>query len=296
MQITLLGTSGMIPTKERNVSGVFLSYKNEGILFDCGEGTQRQLKKAGINLSKVTKICITHWHGDHVLGLPGLIQSLGASDYTKTLELCGPTGTKEFMKNMEKAFVFDRRINMNITEVKQGMVWDTKDFIIECAPMIHRTTCVGYAFVEKDTRKINMAKVKKLGIPAGPHIGKLQEGKTITFKGKKISPNTVSSMKKGRRVCFITDTRPNKGCYLLAKDADLLICESTYKSDLEEKAKEYTHLTAVEAGQIASQAGAKKLVLTHFSARYKDEQELEADARTVFDNTFAGKDLMKINL
>ncbi len=286
----------MIPTKERNVSGVFLSYKNEGILFDCGEGTQRQLKKAGVNLSKITKICISHWHGDHVLGLPGLIQSLGAADYTKTLELYGPAGSKAFMQNMEKAFVFDRRIKLNVTEVAHGVICETKDIQIACAPMQHRTRCVGYVFVEKDSRKINMAKAKKLGVPAGPDIGKLQEGKTVTVKGKKIKPEDISTIKKGRRVCFITDTRPNKHCHELAKDADLLICEATYKSDLQDKAEEYTHMTAVEAAQIASQAGVKKLVLTHFSARYKDVQELEADARTVFDNTFAGKDLMKIQL
>ncbi|MBN2112208.1 MBL fold metallo-hydrolase, partial [Candidatus Woesearchaeota archaeon] len=137
MEIVFLGTSCMVPTKERNHSAFFLSYKAEGILFDCGEGTQRQLKIAGIKPQKVTKILLTHWHGDHVLGLPGLIQTLGASEYSKTLEIYGPKGTSKHIKAMFEAFVFDKPFEMKVKEVAGGKFFENADFILEAKPLKH---------------------------------------------------------------------------------------------------------------------------------------------------------------
>lgn len=297
MQITFLGTSAMVPTKERNHPGFLLSYKDQGILFDCGENIQRQLKIAGISPTKITKILISHWHGDHVLGLPGLIQTLGNGDYERTLKIYGPAGTKEFMKNVFKAFVFDKKlIEIEVEEVKDGVFFENKDFKLEAFEMEHGIKTVGYSFIEEEKRKINLSFVKKLGIPDGPLLGKLQANKSITWKGKKVTPKEAAYVVEGRKLAYIPDTLPCKNCVVLAKDADILVCEATYTSELEEKAEEYRHLTAKQAAIIASQAGVKKLVLTHFSQRYKNTQELEEDAKTYFSNVLCAKDFMKIKM
>jgi ribonuclease Z len=294
MQLTILGTSATVPTKNRNHVGALITYKAEGLLFDCGEGMQRQFKLAGISFSKITRIFLSHWHGDHMLGLPGLLQSMAMHQYTDELKIYGPPGSTQKFKKLLDAFESTYPIEATMHEIKEGKFLDTKDFYMEAYPLSHRTKCYGYRFVEKDKRKIKTSALKKLGIPEGPLVGKLQEGKTITLKARKIRPEEVSTIVKGRIFAFISDTRPNKNCKKIAKDADILLCESTYSSEHKEKAEEYFHMTAVEAAQIASQSNVKKLILTHFSARYKDESELEKDARTVFDNTIAARDFMKI--
>jgi ribonuclease Z len=296
MEITILGTAGSTPTKERNVSSTFLAYKAEGMLFDCGEGTQRQMKIAGIPLSKITRIFITHWHGDHVIGLPGLLQSMGLMDHAGAIHVYGPKDTKVRVAHAFKAFEFDRRLNLEVHEVTSGKVVETDDFVVECAALKHRIPCVGYRFAEKDKRKMDAKLLKKHNVPFGPQVGKLQEGHTITVDGKKVTPDMVSETVPGRKVAYVMDTMVCANAVKLAEDADVAICESTYHSDMEAQAHEYSHMTAREAGQMASQARAKKLLLTHFSARYKNPAVLEEDARTVFDNAQAAKDLMKIRL
>jgi len=295
MQITFLGTSCAKPTKERSHSAIFLSYGSEGILFDCGEGTQRQFAIAGIKPSKITKIMISHWHGDHVLGLPGLIQTMSLSEYEGKLKIYGPKETKERLKKMMDALIFENRIDIEVHEI-DGKFIDTKDFSIEAIELDHNIISLGFRFVEKDKRRINVPFIKKLGIPEGPLLGKLQEGETITWKGKKISPDDATKTEKGKIICYHPDSAPAKNSLKLAQDADILICESTYASDLEKKAHDYKHMTAKQAGLVASQSNAKKLFLTHFSPRYKDAHELEEDARDVFDNVIAAKDFMKIKL
>ena len=296
MQITFLGTSSMVPTKERNQIAVFLSYGSEGILFDCGEGTQRQFKIAGISLTKVTKILISHWHGDHVLGLPGLMQTLSSLEYSGTLEIYGPEGTKKRIEKMFEAFVFDKRLDFKVKEVKSEIFFENSDFELESYPLEHGIEIVGYSFIEKDNRKVDMKKVKKFGIPEGPLIGRLQQGKSIEHNNKKINADDVTYIEKGKKLSFITDTVLCDNCYKLAENADLLICEATYSSKLTDKSEDYGHMTAKHAAQIANKANVKQLVLIHFSARYKNTQELEEDARDVFDNVICAKDFMKIEL
>lgn len=296
MQMLFLGTSSMVPTKERNQSSILVSYGSEGILVDCGEGTQRQLKIAGVSLTKVTKILISHWHGDHVLGLPGLIQSMSASGYEKILKIYGPTGTKKFMKKMFGVFLFDRKMDIEVYEVKRGKFFENDDFILEAEPLEHNIETLGYNIIEKDKRKINLKFTKKVGIPEGPLLGKLQDGKNIVWKGKKIDAGKATYTIKGKKITIISDTVPCKGADKLAKDADLLICEATYSSDLENKGFEYGHMTAKQAAELANRSNTKKLVLTHFSARYKSSHELEEDARDYFDNVLCAKDFMKIGV
>lgn len=296
MQITFLGTSSMVPTKERNQIAVFLSYGSEGILLDCGEGTQRQFKIAGISVTKVTKILISHWHGDHVLGLPGLIQTLSSMEYNNRLEIYGPEGTKKRMESMFEAFIFDKRINFVVKEVKSGIFFENNEFQLEAHPLEHGIETLGYRFVEKDKRKINMKKVKKFNIPIGHLLGKLQQGMPIEYNGKKINAEDVTYVEQGKKVAFITDTVLCNNCYKIAQDADLLICEATYSSKLVDKSEEYGHMTAKQAAQVSNKANVKKLILIHFSARYKNTQELEEDARNIFDNVICAKDFMRIEL
>lgn len=285
-----------MPTKERSPSAVFLKFKGEGILFDCGEGTQRQMRIAGLSLADVTKICISHWHGDHVLGLPGLLLTIGSLNLNRAIDIYGPRGSKRAFQRMFGGMEFEVKFNIRVHEVHEGVFVDREDFRLECLPMKHPVPCIGFAFVEKDRRRIKVDVIKKLGIPEGPLLGDLQRGKAIEYKGKKVTPQDATVIVKGRKVAVITDTLMTENCVKLAANADVLVCDSTYTSKLKEKAEEHGHLTALEAAQIASRAGVKKLVLTHFSARYKDTIELEEDARTAFDKVVSAYDFMKLKV
>ncbi|MCF7862223.1 ribonuclease Z [Candidatus Woesearchaeota archaeon] len=298
MQLTFLGTSCMVPTKDRNHVATLLEYGPEGILFDCGEGTQRQMKITGIKPTKVTKILISHWHGDHVLGIPGLLQTLGASDYTGALEIYGPPRTKNHIDKMFEAFVFDNRVNMKIIEIsKSGSTFFENDkFTLSAYALDHKIPCLGYVFQEKDRLRIKVPFIKKKGIPEGPLLGKLQNGQDVEFKGEKILASDATYSVKGKKIAIIADTVPTNTCYEMAQDADYLICESAYTSKLQNKAEEYKHMTARGAGLIASRADVKKLILFHYSQRYKNTQEIEEDARNVFDNIICAQDFMKIRI
>ena len=286
----------MVPTKERNHSAVLISYSIEGILIDCGEGTQRQMKIAGIKPSKITKILVSHWHGDHVLGIPGLIQTLAKNGYDKVLEIYGPEGTKSRMENMFKAFSFEDKIETKIYEITKKRFFEGNDFFLEALPLEHGITTIGFSFIEKDKRRINIDTVRKIGIPDGPLLGKLQSGESIIFKGKKITPEQATYVVKGKKLSFIADTVPCNNALELAMNSDILVCEATYADNLEEKAAEYMHMTSKQAGLLANQAKAKKLILTHFSQRYKTMEEIEDDAKDVFSNTICAYDFMKIKI
>ena len=296
MQILFLGTSSMVPTKERNHSSILISYGSEGILVDCGEGTQRQLKIAGIKLTKVNKILISHWHSDHILGLTGLIQSMSASDYHNNLQIYGPKGTKEFIKKMFELFAFDNRMSIEVSEIKSGKFFENDDFILEAEQLKHSIAVSGYSFIEKDKRKLNINLIKKIGIKRGPLLGKLQSGKNIVWKGKKVNVDKVTYIVKGRKLTIINDTVPCNGANKLAKNSDLLVCESTYSSDLEGKAAKHMHMTSKQAAVLAKKSNTKRLVLTHFSARYKNTMELEKDAKKYFKNVLSARDFMKIHM
>jgi len=298
MEIVFLGTSCMVPTKERNVSGVFLSYKDKGILFDCGEGTQRQMNIAGIKRSAINKILITHWHGDHVGGLTGLLHTMSNIESSTIVELYGPKGTKE------RAFHLMKMSDINPSQVRVIEIdptgvecfYENEEFSLWCCAADHAIDCISYAFVEKDRININKEKMKKLGIGEGPHLKALKAGKDITYKGKKISADELTFVVKGKKVAYILDTRPTKEAVELSKGADILIADSTYGLDKQEKAEEYYHMTSTEAAQIASMADVEKLFLTHFSQRYKTVNELEEEARVVFPESHIAHDLLKIKL
>jgi len=289
----------MVPTKERNASSVFLRYKNEGILFDCGEGTQRQMNIAGIPRSKVTKLLISHWHGDHVLGIGGLLQTMGKAEQSLVVDIYGPRDTKKRMYHLLNSITPLPNVKLKISEANpKGVqrIFENRDYVIECASLKHNAPCIGYSFIEKDRLRVNMAYLKKMGVREGPHLKKLQAGKSIVWKGKTVDIKKATYPVKGKKIVYVADTVPCDNAILLAKDADLLISEASYASSLQGKAEQYSHLTAKQAALTANRAGAKKLVLTHFSQRYKTTEEIEDDARAVFNNAVCAHDFMKIKL
>ena len=293
MELVFLGTSSMVPTAERNHSAILLSYKAENILIDCGEGTQRQFRKAKISPAKLTKLLITHWHGDHVLGIPGLLQTLIANHYNKTLEIYGPKGTKDKMDKMLDAFVLrGDMINFVVKEVKEGKIFENDGFILEAFRLKHGV-CYGYNFIEKDRRKINL---KKFGLKSDPILKDLQQGKDIMWKGKKVKAKDATTIVKGKKISVVMDTGLTDSIPKFCKNANLMVCEATLMHDFKELAKERDHLTSVQAGSLAKKAKVGKLVLTHFSQRYKHDKEIVKEAKTKFKNTIGAKDFLKISL
>ncbi len=296
MEITLLGTSSMVPTEERNHSAALLKYKEENILIDCGEGTQRQFRKAQISAMKITKILITHWHGDHILGLPGLFMTLGSQGYAKTLEIYVPKGTKENVDKVMSFFVRREIIRYKVIEVDSGIFFESEDFYLEAKQLKHSTICVGYRFVEKEKRKINMRALKKVGVKEGPHIKKLQMGEDMLYEGKKIKAKDFTTLVPGKIISLVTDTVFCDAAIELAKNADLFLCESTYLEEMKEEAEIRKHMTATQAATIAKKAKAKKLVLIHFSQRYKDLSLFSKEAKKTFSNVSIGKDFQKYTI
>lgn len=296
MRIIFLGTSSMVPTKERAHSGVVLEHDIENILFDCGESIQRQLRISGSNINRITKILLTHWHADHVLGLPGLLQTMAKQKENKKIDIFGPKGTKKFINYMMKAFVFYGNLNMKIKEISKGTFFKNNLYSLESITLKHTVPTLGYSFKENDRRKININYLNRLGLKKGPLIGKLQQGKDVIFKGKKIYSNDATSIIKGKKISYIVDTLKTRNVIKLAKDSDVLICESTFKDESVDKAKKSYHLTSTQAAEIAKEADVKLLILTHFSQRYKNVKELENESKKTFKNTIAAKDFMILEI
>ncbi len=285
----------MQPTKTRNHSGIFLQFKQENILLDCGEGTQRQMKIAGIKPAKITRLLLSHWHGDHVFGLPGLLSTMGFDKPEKVFKIYGPPGTKKYLGHLLKSFAAKDLIEMEVHEVKPGVIIETEEFRIEAEALEHSVPCLGYSFVEKERHRINVAKAEKLGLE-GPILGKLQQGEDVIFKGKKIKAAEVTYLVQGKKVSYIADTTVCNGARALARDADLLISEGTHLDDIKEKMGKYLHLTVKDAALIASEGNAKKLVITHLSQRYKVPSEVLAEAKTYFHNSLVAEDFLKIKV
>ena len=295
MEITILGTSCMVPTRDRNHQSIFIRNGIENILIDCGEGTQRQLKIANINPNKINKILITHLHGDHVLGLPGLLQTISSYGHDGKIEIYGPKGTRKFIENLCKTFNFIIEFDNTIEDISKKIITG-KNSVITSLPLEHGVPCVGYSIKANNKRRVKVQKLRDARIPDGPHIGKLQDGEDIEFEGRKISFSEYTYVVEGKKVAVALDTLPCKNIYILAKDSDLFICETSYDQEYEDKAKEYYHMTSQQAAQIASQSNVKKLIITHFSQRYKSPEKLVNDAKMVFQNVEAAYDFMKVNL
>jgi ribonuclease Z len=290
VKITFLGTGSAIPTRGHNHPAILASFANENILIDCGEGTQRQFRIAGLNPMKLTRIFITHWHGDHILGLPGLFQTLALSDYQKILKVYGPKGTKRFIELIQE-LIFDFHINLEVHEVS-GRFLNENTFFAEAAEMHHGTPANAYSITLKDRIKLDKKKLKKFKLPNSPILGELASGKDVIFNKKKIKVSQVAYIDKGKKLTVVLDTSYNKNAIELAKNSDVLIAESSFSAEETAKAQEYKHLTAPQTAEIAKKSKSKKLILIHLSQRYEhDPKVIEKEAKKIFKNVKIAKEL-----
>jgi len=297
MNLTFLGTGDDIPSRSRNHTSILLRFNEENILFDCGEGTQRQFRKAGLNPCKITRILITHWHGDHVLGLPGLLSTLAMSGYNKTLYIYGPEGIKERIKKVLDVFNFYKNYEIKIEEVKSGVFYEGKNFYLSCEEMEHGIPTLAYSFVNKRGIRIDKEKLKKSGLPEGPLLQKLKEGKDITYEGKKFKAKDLVYEEEDKKISVVLDTKLNKKIVPFVKESDILISEGTYSKELTKEAEEHLHLTVTQAAEVAKKAKVKKLILTHISSRYlKDMKSLLSEAKEVFSESYLVKDLDSVEV
>ncbi len=297
MEIIFLGTSSMYPTKTRSHPAVLLKYNGHNLLFDCGEGTQRQMRIANESVMKIEAIFITHWHGDHSLGLGGIIQSMSASKRENPLVIIGPKGTANSVKCIINTYKFKPTFEIRIVESEGGVVYSGGKFHVEAIKVKHSVPTLAYKFVEEDRRKINMEYVKKFGLERHPILGKLQKGETIEWNGNKITPEEGTILIKGKRVSYVVDTKFFNELIDFVKNSDLLISEATFSDELKDVAEEYFHMTASQVGTLAKRGSVKLLYLTHLSQRYeKDPEKILNEAKKVFESTHLAEDLLRIEL
>ena len=299
LNVIFLGTGGSIPTPQRGLSAVAILRKNELLLFDCGEGSQRQMIQAGVGFHRKTKLFITHMHGDHVLGLPGLLQTMSLLDRTKKLEIYGPQGIKAFVEAMSQTVRFSLNFPVQVSEVEASLVCEEKEYEVYATQSDHMNHSLAYALIEKPRPgRFNIEKAKSLGVHEGPLWSKLQGGSSVKLpSGKNVKPEMVlGHPRPGRKIVYSGDTGDSENLVKLAENADLLIHEATFDDELKERAVEDGHSTPSMAAETAKKAGVKRLVLTHISARYKDANLLLEQARKVFANTDVAQDFLRLEL
>ncbi len=342
MKVIPLGTSSGKPTLKRTVSALAVAREGEWLLFDCGEGTQMQIMRAGLSPGRLASIFITHLHGDHFNGLSGLLSTLGLDRRTRDLSLTGPQGILEYLDTLARlkilfvnfpldlqefnapepgarvyrrerttmgyaareGFYDDSRVSRQTqtdtlsTEAPEA-VYEAKEYRVSALPLDHRIFAVGYRLEERTRPGVfDVEKARALGIPEGPLFGRLQSGQDVQLaNGRLIHPSDVlGPERKGKSIAYCTDTRPFAASVELARDADLLIHEATYTEDLVREADDYGHSTAAQAARIARAAGARHLLLTHFSSRYGDLSPLLEEARAIFPNTSLAQELVEVDV
>jgi len=300
LQVVFLGTAASIPTVARALPSVVVKRKNEVLMFDCGEGVQRQMIKARVGFHKKMKVFVSHMHGDHVLGLPGLLQSMSLLDRTQLLEVYGPVGIKAFIEGIRQTVQFVLTFPVEIHEIEEeGVVCEEKEYYVQAGRTDHVIPSLAYALVEKPRPgRFNPEKAKVLGVPEGQLWSKLQHGEKVkTPTGKIVKPEqVVGAPRPGIKITYSGDTRPTKSLAKLAENADLLIHEATLGDDLVERAQEDGHSTPSQAAETAKKAKVKRLVLTHLSSRYKSAEPLLKQARKIFSNTEVAEDFMELEI
>ena len=268
------------------------------MLFDCGEGTQRQLTIAGISPFKIQNIFISHIHADHVLGLGGLIQSLGLMKRTEPLDIFGPKELKRHIDFYLNWDYFECPYEVNFHEIKKdGLVFENNDYKVYAFSVEHSCPCYAYVFEEKKETNLDKNKLKKLGIINNPICKDLKEGKSIKWKGKTIKPEDILIKDKSiRKIGIVLDANPSDKIIENVKDSNILIMEGTFSDEIKDKAHDYGHMTAKDAANIAKKSNAKRLILTHFSPRYDDVSVLKNEARKIFRNTDVAEDFMRLSV
>lgn len=289
--LIILGSSSQQPTRRRNHGAYLFRWNDEGLLFDPGEGTQRQFIFANVAPPVVSRIFISHFHGDHCLGLGSMLMRLNLDKVTHPIHCYYPASGKKYFDRLRYGTIYHETIKVIEHPIeKDGLVHDDGHFCIEAAFLKHSVDNVAYRVTEPDRRKFVKEKLQAFGI-VGPLVKELEAKKELIISGKKVSLEDVSWIRKGDAIAVISDTLPCNNAILIAFKAKMLICESTYCESEKDLALSHYHLTAKQAATIAKEAEVEKLILTHFSARYLNTDDFEKEARTIFPNTFIAEDL-----
>ncbi|KAA3636332.1 MAG: ribonuclease Z [Bacteroidetes bacterium] len=279
-----LGTGSQAPTRTRNQNGYFLRWDEQGILFDPGEGTQRQMIYSGVSANSITKIFISHFHGDHCLGLAGVLQRLSLDNVPHPVEVYFPAYGIDYFRHLSQASVYYGRAEIIAKPFDSpGVLFENDRFIISTLPLDHTVECWGFRLQEKDGVSFQTEKLEALGIK-GPMVGQLKRAGQITLEDRTISLEEVTVQKKGQIFSFVLDTRPCSNAIELASNADMLLCEATFLNEHEKEAREYGHMTAAQAATIADEAKARLLLLTHFSQRYTNMDGYHSETKPIFEN------------
>lgn len=304
MELEFLGTGAGVPAKHRNVSGLalkLLDERNAIWLFDCGEGTQMQILRTNIKPRKIEKIFISHLHGDHIFGLPGLLSSRSFQGGEEPVEIYGPAGLENFVRTSLEVTKTHLAYPIKFIELSEGIIFDDKQFRVACMPLDHGIDSFGFRVEEADYEgMLQVEKLAEMGIPAGPVYGKLKQGQKVTLADGQVidGKDFVGEKKQGRVVTIFGDTRYTEKSSDFAKKSDVIVHESTFNKNEAKLARAYFHSTTQQAATIAKRAQAKKLMLTHISARYlaKEAKELEEEAKEIFPNTQIAKDFDIIDI
>ena len=299
MQLVFLGTSSAVPTSHRGLSSIALMRGAELLLFDAGEGMQRNFIKAGLGINRKMKIFITHMHADHCVGLLGLLQTMSLQGRERSVDIYGEPRLEEFLRENMRIINIGLTFDIIVRKIdKSGLVVREKDYQVSCCETLHSAPSFAYCLEEFDRPGIfNISEAKRLGIPEGELYGKLQHGQNIIYEGKMIkSTHVVGPPRRGRKIGISGDTRPTDKLVKFFKECDVLVFESTYGQDKQEKAIENGHSTAAEAATIAKKAEVDKLLLTHFSARYNETSLLVKEATAIHNNVEAAEDLKVVKI
>ena len=302
MEIIFLGSGSALPTKERMLPSIVINREGENILFDCGEGTQFQMANAGIRPFRIKNIFISHLHGDHIFGLPGLLSSMNLFKRTEPLSIFGPQGIKEYLETVFKITNMTPRYEITISEIPNdftgGVLFDCDEYFVESLPLEHSIFDLGFRFQEKDKPgHLDLEKAKEFNLPMGPIIGELKKGTAVTIDGKIVHPKDVlGETIKGKAVTIATDTKYCDNTIKLAKGSDILIHEATFEKELLENAQEMKHSTTIDAAQAAKSANVKLLIITHISSRNDDIDKLTDECKSIFKSTIAAYDFMRISI
>jgi len=300
LKVIFLGTAAGVPTPQRSLPAILVQREGEQLMFDCGEGVQRQLFMAKCSLNKKMKIFITHMHGDHVLGLPGMLQTMALLNRERKLDVYGPPRIKDFLQGIRDTVPFVLTFPLEIHEVEQaGVICDEEEYSVEAVPSKHVIPGYAYAYIEKPRPgRFYPEKAKSLGVPEGPLWSELQRGQKVKLaNGHVVAPEDVAGTpRQGRKIVYTGDTRAFKALEKFAGGADLLIHDSTLGEELAARAKEYGHSTPDQAAETAKKAGVKKLVLTHISQRYEDTSTWLRQAKKIFKNTVVAEDFTTIQI
>jgi ribonuclease Z len=298
MKLVFLGTSAAQPTERRGLSCICLENDGEVLMFDAGEASQISYMKSSLGWNKKMKLFVTHLHGDHCVGILGLLQTMSLQNRTKSLEIFGPKGIDEFLAANIKMLNFGLSFSILITIVKEGKIFEDKKFSMYAAKANHSITAFSYLFEEKDKPgRFNVEKAKELGIPEGELWNKLQNGEEIINNEEIIKPEQVLGKKRpGKKIGISGDTMPTKELEEFFKECDYLVFDSTFLDEEKQKAQDTCHSTAKQAAQLGKNSNVKNLILTHFSARYKDENGHLTEAEKIHNSVITAKDLLEIEI